>query len=81
VLVPEIKTPPGAGGSRSDEEYGARNAVSIAPHARLFQRSSTRATTLMFVFCKEKWQNRIVPVENGRSSVADACRVFAELVG
>jgi hypothetical protein len=71
----------GQGGSKNDEEYGARIAVSIGPHPRLIQRSSTRKTTLMFVFLQEKWQNRIVPVENGRSSVADACRVFAELVG
>ncbi len=81
MLVPEIKTPPGTGGSRSDEHYGARHAVSIGPHARLIQRSSTLTRTLMFVFCKEKWQNPIVPVENEGPSVADACRVFAGLVG
>ena len=32
---------------------------------RLIQRSYTRKVTLMFVFLQEKWQNRIVPVENG----------------
>jgi hypothetical protein len=34
----------------------------------------------MFVFLQEKWQNRIVPVENGATSVADACRVLPDIV-
>jgi hypothetical protein len=46
----------------------------------VIQRSSTFPCTVMFVFLQEKWQNRIVPVENGATSVADACRVLPDIV-
>ena len=39
--------------------------MSIRAHDGLIQRSSTFPSTRRFVFLKEKWQDCLVPVENG----------------